>query len=638
MRVFILCIVFILIPSCFNKTPTYLNMNLDVNHVGVSTCASCHTDVYHSFSKTGMGQSIRVATRNNSNANFVDTLYDDKSQYYYYPHFIGDKVAVDEYSILNNDTIHHLTHIVSSIVGSGHHTNSHLIDNNGYLYQAPFTYYTQDSVLDFPPGFEDDNNTRFSRKMGLECIACHASYPDFVLGSENKFNSLPKAIDCERCHGPGELHVQAVASGHIVDTSTMVDYNIVNPKDLSIELQNELCARCHLQGNTVLKEGKSFYDFRPGMYLHEVMDVYLPRFENSQDSFIMASHVDRMKLSSCYINSNENISCITCHNPHVSVKNNSIDFNKKCVSCHTINICTETVKERALLDNNCISCHMPNSKTIDIPHVKITDHRIAIHNNQFKDTFDLSNEFLGLECINNTSPTYESLAQAYLQQYERFDAKEFYLDSAFVYLKNIDLNSKLGLRTYIHYLFLRKDFESIVNKVNQLGLEYFIEDNYVNKDYANKDAWTLYRIGDSFVALKLHNNALLFFQQAVYLAPFNLEFRNKYGVSLMNNNKISFAIDEFEFIINEDSDFVSAYTNLGYAHVLNNYYDQALFYYDYALRLNPGHERTLLNKGALLVLKQDYANAFIYINKVLILNSNNQEANKLLNEIQIYYN
>ena len=62
---------------------------------------------------------------------------------------------------------------------------------------------------------------------------------------------------------------------------------------MSIELQNEICSRCHIQGNSVLQYDKSFYDFRPGMYLNEVMDIYFPRYENAEDEFIMASHVDR---------------------------------------------------------------------------------------------------------------------------------------------------------------------------------------------------------------------------------------------------------------------------------------------------------------------------------------------------------
>ena len=88
-------------------------------------------------------------------------------------------------------------------------------------------------------------------------MSCHNAFPHFNLGSENKFEKIPTGIDCERCHGPGGLHVANIQSGQLVDTSKFFDYSIVNPINLSIELQNELCSRCHVQGNSVLKYEKS---------------------------------------------------------------------------------------------------------------------------------------------------------------------------------------------------------------------------------------------------------------------------------------------------------------------------------------------------------------------------------------------
>lgn len=109
-----------------------------------------------------------------------------------------------------------------------------------------------------PPGFEDGNNTRFSRIIGLECMSCHNSYPDFVLGSENKYKKIENGINCERCHGPGEYHVLQKQAGILVDTAKAIDFSIVNPAKLSIDLQFDVCMRCHLQGNAVLNNNKSF--------------------------------------------------------------------------------------------------------------------------------------------------------------------------------------------------------------------------------------------------------------------------------------------------------------------------------------------------------------------------------------------
>tara|TARA_Y100000994_G_scaffold48514_1_gene38068 strand:+ start:12508 stop:14418 length:1911 start_codon:yes stop_codon:yes gene_type:complete len=631
MRILISAYFFIIFCSCSNKPSTYLNIAESVNYIGMNQCAACHLDKYESFIQTGMGKSMRPALKQHSSSFLSHVLYDSILQLHYDPHWKKDTLFLHEYQIKADDTIHSLKKKIDYIIGSGHHTNSHIFENNGYLYQAPFTYYIQDSILDFPPGFENDKNSRFSRKMGIECIACHNAYPDFVLGSENKYEHIPLGIDCERCHGPGQLHVENIQKHNIIDTSKHIDYSIVNPSNLSPELQNDMCARCHLQGNAVLQDHKSFFDFKPGMYLREVMDVYLPRYEGHVDSFIMASHFDRMKLSSCYIKSDGGLSCLNCHNPHISVKQTDHTFfNQKCLECHANFDCDEELHEKQKNNNNCVQCHMRTSNTIDIPHVKITDHKISTHHSI--DTTKIYNgNFLGLVCVNNDNPTYESIIQAYLQQYERFEPYQYYLDSAQYYLTKIDLETKRGIYTHIYYLFLKNDYDYIIKEVNRIGLDSLLNYYFITKDYSNQDAWSCYRIGEAFFQNDQFVEAEKFYQQSVKLAPYNLEFRNKYGVCLFNQEKLEFAIDEFKFIINEDNNFVSAYTNLGYLSLKLGKRKEALMYYNYALTLDPGHEKTLVNKAQLLLLDNNKKDAFICVDKLLLLNPDSEEAQILLN-------
>src|SRR5690606_21289858 len=132
----------------------------------------------------------------------------------------------------------------------------------------------------------------------------------------------------------------------------------------------------------------------------EVMNVFMPSYEGGEDKMIMASHVERMKKSPCYVNSGK-MSCITCHNPHVSVKfTPNSQYLNACNSCHggaeQVH-CGETQERRMAKNNDCITCHMPKNGSIDIPHVAVTDHYIRKRPVAQREQKDIT-AFLVLEC------------------------------------------------------------------------------------------------------------------------------------------------------------------------------------------------------------------------------------------------
>ena len=67
-------------------------------------------------------------------------------------------------------------------------------------------------------------------------------------GSGPRFGDapLPEGIDCQRCHGPGQAHVEAVKSG---DKKAIV-LAIVNPARLDRDRQLEACMQCHLESTS----------------------------------------------------------------------------------------------------------------------------------------------------------------------------------------------------------------------------------------------------------------------------------------------------------------------------------------------------------------------------------------------------
>jgi hypothetical protein len=136
---------------------SYLNLNDTVAYVGMNTCKTCHANIHKSFIHTGMGRSFDHATAEKSFASYGkhDLVFDEKSNFYYKPFFKDSTLYITEFRIENGDTTHKRTEKISYIIGSGQHTNSHIIDENGYIFQAPITFYTQEKRWDMAPGFRE---------------------------------------------------------------------------------------------------------------------------------------------------------------------------------------------------------------------------------------------------------------------------------------------------------------------------------------------------------------------------------------------------------------------------------------------------------------------------------------------------
>jgi hypothetical protein len=599
--------------------------NDSVHYVGMATCRSCHQEIHETFVHTGMGRSLGVAHARRSDASFGAhaLVYDTLSDLYYFPYLRDSSLFIREFRLdTAGDTIHKRVEQVAYIIGSGHHTNSHLVNFNGYIYQAPITYYTQDASWDLAPGFQDFNE-RFSRLLTSECITCHNDYPTLAEGSLNRYTSMPEGIACERCHGPGEIHVREKLAGITVDTTTGPDYSIVNPRRLPRDLQMDLCQRCHLQGIALLEPGKTFYDFRPGMPLREIFNVYLPRFTNSHEKFIMASQADRLRLSACYLESE--MSCLTCHNPHQSVQElGDTYFNTTCESCHTKSnpSCSTPANELALAGNNCVHCHMPPSGSVDIPHVNITDHYISKTNIRSTTKVEAAEgHFLGLEILTKAQGSHLDLARAYLALYDRYAAETYVLDSAFQRLQKLRDTSALAQQTWIHYWFNQANYPAIIQWAQGRPVD------------ATTDPWTAYRVGQAFAEQAQNRSAVTWLQRAVDLLPQDLDFREKLAVNLAATNQWDQARQLLLTVLADNAKRPLALLNLGYIAARQGQLDRALAYYDQALALDPDYDQALLNKSAIYLLRKESEKARELLRRVLEITPEHPTARRLWAEL-----
>ncbi len=572
--------------------------------VGKQVCKQCHWSHYESFMRSGMGQSFAKATREKSAATFAyhPVIYDSTRKFYYHPFWEKDTLKVLEFRLYEGETVYKRIETIHYIIGSGHHTNSHLWQINGYLFQAPITFYTQKQLWDMAPGFED-YNVRFSRAIATECITCHNGYPQWEPQSLNRYYAIPSGIECERCHGNGSLHVQAAQKG---DKEAAKRW-IVHPKRLSFQQQMSLCMRCHLQGVAVLQPGKTFFDFHPGMLLDSILQVFVPRGQ-----FWMASHVVRLMESRCYQQSQQ-LTCITCHSPHRSVKETPLRFyNSICLQCHG---------DSHFRDSACVVCHMPRSGSADIPHVAITDHKIQIPSKKryiSEKEKEALRKFLGLQPVVLTSTTALMKAKAYLKYYESFLPQESVLDSAYYYLQQSD---EVPWEVWVHYYFLRGAWEKVLSVAPDTSVI--------------QDGWSAYRIGESASQLKKWHLALRYWHKALQCMAFHPDFYSKIAGAYLALGKLQKAYYYLKKGIALHPKHAVLWNDLGVYYMKKQQQDSALYCFERSLSLDPDYWPAMYNKLQYLLTQGQIDEVKYLLKRYLYFNPGHVHAQRLLKVVEV---
>ncbi len=362
----------------------YLNARAGVAYVGDEVCRDCHEPQYNDFKKTGMGKSLSLPGPGNwPEFRKRVTLLSKKLGLTYSVSVSGRKMYHTESKIRADGKLEYSEkHEVAFTVGSGDVGRSYLVAKGDALFVSPISYYTGIRGWDLSPGYEAGRFRSFARPVGNLCVSCHSGIFRPIAGTRNRYQDPPfraLAVGCERCHGPGELHVRERLEN--APLRGPIDFSIVNPARLPQHIRDDVCIQCHFGGDArVLRPGKTYLDFRPGTPLGNVVAIFTAPVALNSDVVKALSHPEQMEMSRCSIESNGRLGCITCHDPHVQLRGaaSSSYFRRKCLTCHTVQSCSlsSTRRQTTSPPDNCIQCHMPKKSVANISHSALTDHRI----------------------------------------------------------------------------------------------------------------------------------------------------------------------------------------------------------------------------------------------------------------------
>ena len=326
----------------------------ELGYVGAQACASCHQQRHAGFVKTAHHLTSAPCTPTGllgsveAPANQLAT--DNEDLFFTIQTSSNDGVA---------QTVHlgdwSFSIPMDVIVGSGKLAQTFLFWNGDALFESHVSYFSGPEKWLASPGF-GTVDANYARPIRSECLECHVTFisekkrPNFY-----HRESAIWGISCERCHGPGKQHVEY----HTANPDTNVAKFVAQPKEMPRERQLDLCGQCHSGEFKFLKKP---FRFRPGERIDSYHRVLNP---NSHDPGVHTSNqLTRLRRSECF--KQTEMTCTTCHDPHVLQRGNTLAFSQSCLQCHEAESCGKHADIGDRIARDCISCHMPSTKNIDM--------------------------------------------------------------------------------------------------------------------------------------------------------------------------------------------------------------------------------------------------------------------------------
>jgi len=362
----------------------YLNLGPQASYVGSAACSPCHAQEQASYGLTPHGRSLSPVKPQDVPPGVLE---DEAAGLTYRIGGEDGRLRVREILPLQGGGGESLSdQTLSGVLGAREGLRAYLSEVDGFLVQAPVARVQ--GVWAMAPGYEGGLNPSFSRPVGRACLRCHAGRIANLEQSPQRIQIQEWAIGCERCHGPGSLHVahqkqRALQAPAGDDRDASADLTIVNPARLTREGSLQVCGQCHGdQGLAVERPGRRMRDWRPGLPMSGTRVLYRPRTASGEVPVV--GYLEQLRSSPCF-RASPDLSCTTCHaaHPGPGAAQPVAPLSSVCVSCHGADGCAldAAARHQSVAGGACTACHMPPAEERR-PHGVFTSHRIGLHRPQ----------------------------------------------------------------------------------------------------------------------------------------------------------------------------------------------------------------------------------------------------------------
>jgi predicted CXXCH cytochrome family protein len=358
-------------------------------------CALCHAEIAKNYARTGMGRSFSKVDARSVESFPGKPFYHQASDSYFSMIERDGKTFQRRWQIgFNGEETNVEEKQIDFAMGSGNHAKTYLhLTARNTLQQLPMGWYAENGgTWAMIPGFDRADYPGSSRLVHYECIFCHNGYPKIPKanteeGSEAVFQQpLPLGIDCQRCHGPGQHHINTVSK--VGATPEAIRASIVNPKRLTPEREMEVCMQCHLETSSLKlphstqRQDRGPFSYVPGTPLAD-FHLNFDRAPGQNTRFEVAHAAYSLRKSQCFLQTQANspdrqMRCTTCHDPHNIPRGEeaTTHYNGVCRTCHAADFTAKVTAGAHPANPDCISCHMPKERTDDAIHIVMTEHFI----------------------------------------------------------------------------------------------------------------------------------------------------------------------------------------------------------------------------------------------------------------------